>query len=110
MTLFCGIDPGYKGGIAVINHKGIATVRPMPVIVINKGKKGKRRRAYDHAEFARLFSKIGEKDCYACVEEQQAFPGQGVVSMFSAGCGFCMIKQCLHDFGISHEVVSFNPL
>jgi crossover junction endodeoxyribonuclease RuvC len=101
--MFVGVDPGLNGGIAIINQKGIATARVMPTVAIKRG--GKNRHTYDHAELARLFKEIGEADCYVCVEEQQAFPGQGVVSMYSIGYGYGMLIQCLHDFNIRFETV-----
>ena len=64
--MILGIDPGKQGGIAFLNGEG-ATVYPMP----------------DLNEFIEMVKH--HKPKHAFVEKQQAFRGQGVVSMFTLG-------------------------
>jgi crossover junction endodeoxyribonuclease RuvC len=72
-----GIDPGKKGGIAVIDGKGQESlVWPMPLA----GKE------IDWTRVADLLEWNGPK--FAYVEKVHAMPGQGVTSMFSFGKNF----------------------
>lgn len=103
MVLTCGIDPGLQGGYAMIEQNGVETHivgKPLPTIPLTKTK-----RKYDHATISAIFSNLGDLNCYAVLEEQHAMPKQGVTSMFSIGYGFGLLKQCLVDFKIPHEVV-----
>lgn len=70
---FIGIDPGSKGGVAII-YEAHVSVNQMPMIQIKeKGKKVKNivdvRKIYD------LF--IGEADCVVAVEAQWSRPSDG---------------------------------
>ena len=101
MVSACGIDPGLQGGIATIRESGEITAHIMPTLKIGK------KRTLDNAMLTATFSFLKTLDikCYAVLEQQQAMPKQGVVSMMSIGYGFGALKQCLVDFGIPHEVV-----
>ena len=110
---FIGIDPGLNGGIATITPEGIVTVIPIPTVTIQVN--GKNRTRYNHTELANIFRKLGKQDCFAILEEQQPRPiyfkdkhgkekMQGATSLYTTGCGFCMLKQALVDFEISHEI------
>jgi sulfur carrier protein ThiS len=120
MVLICGIDPGLHGGIATINPEGIVTAIPIPTITIQVN--GKDRTAYDHTKVAHIFRKLGiyhmlgKHDCFAVLEEQQPRPTfykdkqgkvkkQGATSLYTTGCGFCLLKQALIDFEIPHEII-----
>ena len=98
MVLSIGIDPGLQGGIAIISMEEIKTLK-MPVI--SQGKK----KTYDHPQLRLLFQRLYPLEPYAILEQQQPMPKQGVTSMFSIGYGFGVLKQCLVDFAIPHEVV-----
>jgi hypothetical protein len=109
-----GIDPGLHGGIATINSKEIIVARAIPTITIQVN--GKDRTTYNHTEVAYVFSKLVEDDCFAVLEEQQPRPTfykdkqgkvkkQGATSLYTTGCGFCLLKQALVDFEISHEII-----
>lgn len=95
---FIGIDPGLHGGIAIVYPDRIETF-PMPLLSSQKG-----LNAYDHFWLKRFFN-LATSDSYAVLEQQQAMPEQGVVSMLTIGYGFGALKQCLVDFAIPHEVV-----
>ena len=110
---FIGIDPGLHGGIATINQEGIVTAIPIPTVTIQKNEKN--RTTYNHTELSSIFRNIGY-DCFAVLEEQQPRPvyykdkqgkekKQGATSLYTTGCGFCLLKQALIDFKISHEII-----
>lgn len=111
---FVGIDPGLHGSIAIINPEGIVTAIPIPTVTIQIN--GKDRTAYNHTEIANIFSNLGKHDCFVVLEEQQPRPvyykdkhgkekKQGATSLYTIGCGFCLLKQALIDFGIPHEII-----
>ena len=114
VLMIIGVDPGLRGGIAAINPIGTVTAIPIPTVTIQKNEK--KRTTYDHTTLASIFRKISERDCYAVLEEQQPRPvyykdkygkekRQGATSLYTTGCGFCMLKQVLVDFNISHEII-----
>jgi len=98
---YIGIDPGLQGGIATIRNSGEMTTLIMPTHKIGK------KRVLDNARLAGIFSlsDLLNIKSYAILEQQQPMPKQGVTSMFSIGYGFGVLKQCLIDFSIPHEVV-----
>ena len=118
--LYVGVDPGLHGGISTINPEGIVTAIPIPTVTIQVN--GKDRTAYDHTRVAHIFHKLGiyhklgKHDCFAVLEEQTPRPvfykdkqgkvkKQGATSLYTTGCGFCLLKQALVDFEISHEII-----
>lgn len=114
MVLICGVDPGLHGGIATINPEGVVTAIPIPTVTIQKN--GKNRTTYNHTEVGNIFRELGKHDCFAVLEEQQPRPvyykdkrgkekKQGATSLYTTGCGFCLLKQALVDFEISHEII-----
>ena len=111
---FIGIDPGLSGGIATINPEGAITAIPIPTITIQVN--GKDRTRYNHTEVGNIFRERGKHDCFAILEELQPRPiyfkdkhgkkkMQGATSLYTTGCGFCMLKQALIDFEIPHEII-----
>ena len=109
-----GVDPGLHGGIATINQEGIVTAIPIPTITTQIN--GKDRTTYNHTEVGNIFRELGKQVCFAVLEEQQPRPvfykdkqgkvkKQGATSLYTTGCGFCLLKQALTDFGISHEII-----
>lgn len=93
-TLFIGIDPGKKGGIAVIDtERGIRHTAP-----------------YSDKELitvCRFESWEGNTDhIMCCLEKVGAMPGQGVVSMFTFGRGVGYIKGVLESFGIPYQEIT----
>ena len=98
---FIGIDPGLQGAIATIRESGYIDAIILPTFFNGK------KTVLDNSTLASRFSLFNTTDIkwYAVLEQQQAMPKQGVTSMFSIGYGFGVLKQCLVDFSISHEVV-----
>lgn len=90
--IYIGIDPGKKGGIAVLTPEigGIIAeayqLTGMKLIEIIKGHEG---------------------NCFACIEKVGARPNQGVVSMFSFGEGYGYIKGVFDALDVPY--VSVTP-
>lgn len=91
-----GIDPGQKGGIAVLGaNEGEVGVLPMPA---------------DVAELAAylssvVWSRAAGVHAYAFVERAQAMPKQGVSSMFTYGRHFGTIEGILHAMRVPYTLV-----
>jgi len=98
---YIGIDPGLQGGIATIRESGYIDAIILPTFFNGK------KTVLNNSTLASMFSLLNAMDikCYAILEQQQPMPKQGVTSMFSIGYGFGVLKQCLVDFSIPHEVV-----
>ena len=94
MKIVFGIDPGLKGGISVYYNNQIRYAIPMPV-----GADGE----IDALRLSTVIRKI--RDCIryelsganrqyvAYIEKVGAMPGQGVVSMFTFGNGYGVVKS-----------------
>ncbi len=88
-TLFIGIDPGKKGGIAYIDTTGIYSTTP-----------------FGSAALIELLEEARYRECVCCLEKVGAMPGQGVVSMFNFGQSVGYIKGMLEAFGIPYQEIS----
>jgi hypothetical protein len=90
---FIGIDPGQKGGIAILDENS-ATAWRMPE---------------EATEIARLFRleilDCGE-DIIAAIEHVHSMPKQGVASSFKFGEGFGVLKGVLAAYSIPFVLVS----
>lgn len=86
--IFIGIDPGKKGGVAIMDDDRI-TVLP-----------------WDDQKFVDVMAETMNKGkCIAAVEKVGAMPGQGVTSMFSFGQSYGFILGVLTAFGIGYQLV-----
>lgn len=85
-----GIDPGQKGAIALLGDYGkLYVVETMP-----------------HSIAAIREVIFREGNVRLCVlEKQQAFPGQGVCSMFSFGVHYGALQGILTCLGIPYQLV-----
>ena len=82
-----GIDPGLSGAIAFLPRDWPAWVEDMPTQ--GHSKTGFVKRAVDCAALSRMLRPYGLSGNARCVMEKvNAFPGQGVGSMFSLGMSF----------------------
>lgn len=93
MTIWIGIDPGKKGGVAVIFRNEVS-VYP-----------------WDDTEFVKKMDEmrgranLGAEPIVAAVEKVGAMPGQGVTSMFSFGQSYGFILGVLTALGIPYQLV-----
>jgi crossover junction endodeoxyribonuclease RuvC len=92
-----GIDPGLSGGIAVIHSDGRVIAEPMPVVETAKGKE------LDEQELISLL----QVDLWpkVFIERVHAMPKQGVVSMFTFGVGWGLVRGICAGLGLSYELV-----
>ena len=86
--IYIGVDPGKKGGVAIIDGDGAEVY------------------AWDDQTFVNVMAATMNKGkCIAAVEKVGAMPGQGVTSMFSFGQSFGFILGVLTAFGIGYQLV-----
>jgi crossover junction endodeoxyribonuclease RuvC len=88
--IYIGIDPGKKGGVAIISDDGVKVYQW-----------DDQRFIEDMRQHANWLDK-----CVAAVEKVGAMPGQGVTSMFSFGQSYGFILGVLTAFGIPYQLVS----
>ena len=100
-----GIDVGLGGGVAVFDDGKLFAVYDIPTFTVKSGKKN--RREYN----AHHLAKTLREHCYddstmAVMEKLNAFPGQGVSSVFKLGEGFGVWKGLLAALNIPFELVA----
>ena len=90
--IYIGVDPGKKGGFAVIDACGAPYVRP-----------------WDDGEFVHdmcvISGDMEPRELVACVEKVGAMHGQGVNSMFTFGKAAGFIEGVLAALGIGVQLV-----
>jgi len=98
--IFIGIDPGLKGGLAVIDGSLIADLRIMPAVKVGNKKQ------LDERQLVHLFKgwKSGT-EITTYIELVGSRPGQGVTSMFNFGLGWGIVRGILSGLSISYELV-----
>jgi len=103
--IFIGIDNGLSGGLAAYDRDtGELRITPMPVIGVKTAKGNKNE--YDIQEIIRWFDQLPKGPQMVVLEKAQAFPGQGVVSMFSVGRGFGIMEGILASRKWPYTIVS----
>ncbi len=91
MRTFIGIDPGKKGGIAVIRDDVAVAYKIRDTLGDNRD----------------LFEQISEySNSFCLIEEVHAMPGNGVRSMFEFGKNFGMLLTFLSSNYIAFETVT----
>ena len=88
---FIGIDPGAKGGIAVLYSDGEVETFSIPESLGGLWK---------------IFKTLGKLKCKAYIEHVHAMPGQGVTSMFSFGCRVGELHMGLAAAMIPFEIIT----
>src|SRR3990167_9430112 len=100
--IYTGIDNGVGGAISCFNSEtSELKAYPMPVVNVKKAKGNKRE--YDLRAIIDLIKSFGSINM-AILERAQAFPGQGVVSMFNIGRGFGMLEGILAALEIPYII------
>ena len=89
-----GIDPGLSGGLALVDAASGAldVIHPMPV---SEAKWLSTKRRLDVASLADLLSRLRNYTDFAAIENVHAMPKQGVVSVFTFGEQFGVIRGIL---------------
>lgn len=85
---YIGIDPGAKGGIAIIGDGGTCA-RPLSPEALRA-----------------MLTSVPTTNALCFVEQVGAMPGQGVTSMFNFGKGYGYILGVLETLGIPYQTVS----
>lgn len=95
-----GIDPGNRGGIALIHNDNIQ-VYPTPTeeILVNK----RRKTFLNLQEIAELIRKLSPNLCY--MEKVTAMPNQGVTSMFNFGMGYGALQGILTALNVPTTLI-----
>lgn len=86
--MYVGVDPGKKGGFALISDDGKVHVD-----------------IWDEERFIYCMKRVSDRRVVAAVEKVGAMPGQGVTSMFSFGQSYGFIMGVLRALGISYQLV-----
>ena len=93
--IYLGVDPGKKGGIAIINEY-TGTYSTVP---------------YSDDALKRCMGDVGEqifaekREAICCLEKVGAMPHQGVTSMFNFGVSYGFIKGILEICGIPYQEI-----
>ncbi|MBA2480444.1 MAG: Holliday junction endonuclease [Planctomycetes bacterium] len=98
MRIIIGCDPGLDGGLAAIASDGLETL-VMPVIPVGK------KRQIDEDVLTSWLRRQAVARALVLIEDVHARPGQGVVSMFTFGTGWGLVRGICRGLGLSYELV-----
>ena len=104
--LFIGIDNGYSGAIVMVDDLGHVYIHPMPTVTYElktksaKTGKPKHKTEYVLPVIVEIFKNHANENPTVMLERAQAMPSQGVVSMFSTGEGYGIMKGMLAALGV----------
>lgn len=103
--IYIGVDPGLTGGVAVVGA-GVVRADDMPTFAYSAT--GAVKRAVDVVALSRSLQAVTTlDDCILTIERVNAFPGQGVSSVFSLGMSFWGVVGVAAGLGI--PIVLVNP-
>ena len=85
--VYIGIDPGQKGGYAIIDGNNVAAY------------------PWDDKEFIEFAKSLDSEHSVCCLEKVGAMPKQGVSSTFSFGKAAGFIEGVLQTCGIAYQLV-----
>lgn len=85
--VYIGIDPGQKGGYAIIDGDSVRTY------------------SWDDKAFIEFAKNLDNSNCVCCLEKVGAMPKQGVSSMFNFGKSAGFIEGVLQTCGIPYQLV-----
>ena len=101
MTLFCGMDNGKHGGIAIINEKEeILMLVPMPVIEIGKAID------YDIKAISKIFCDLPDERVYVCLEKSFMLFRNGCKANYNIGWNMGAMEGVFSALEISYEIVA----
>lgn len=99
MTAYIGIDPGFKGAIAIIAEEGEVKIIDSPTLMVGTKKE------HHVPEMMRILAPY-IFDTVAAIEKVHSMPKQGVASAFTFGKGYGLWLGLLAAMGIPHEEVT----
>ena len=85
--IYLGIDPGQKGGYAIIDGDKVETY------------------PWNDTEFIKFAKELDATHCVCCLEKVGAMPKQGVTSTFNFGKSAGFIEGVLQTCGIPYQLV-----
>ena len=97
--MIIGIDPGQKGGIAVLAGNALLALYPMPVI--QEGSKN----ILDEFRLRKILGEHKTPDTHVFLEKCQSMPGQGVSSTFRYGTGYGILRGICLGLDIRRTLV-----
>lgn len=100
MTIYIGIDPGFKGAVGIIESDGSVRIVDTPSGII-----GKSKREYFIPKMVEILAPY-VVDAYVAIEKVHAMPRQGVASAFTFGKGFGLWLGILGSLAIPYDEVT----
>jgi len=97
-AIVIGVDPGLDGALAAINGDSLV-MTPMPVFAAGG------KRYIDEPRVVNWLIDHAVRNARVFIESVHAMPGQGVVSMFTFGCGWGQVRGICAGLGIPYELV-----
>lgn len=113
--VFIGIDPGFRGGIALIHptNSEYHDAVDIPTLTIDSGSKTKKgnkskRQIYDNAVLWEMFKLIKSHNSHItiCLEKMQPMPVDTPLTSFSLGAAHAMWPLFFYSHGIAYEEIS----
>lgn len=104
--LYIGVDPGFKGGISVVEEGKSPIVYNMPVIISMV--KNKKKTKYDIDAIVDIFKAYGNRKATFTLERVSVRPGEGGCSAFNFGEGFGTLKGIAVALG--YELIIVSPV
>lgn len=107
IRVFCGIDPGLEGAVAIVNARGgFVDAYDTPTMLVKKSNGGKKN-TYLAGDMFRILEGIVSTHDVACVaiEYQASRPGQGAPATFSQGFGYGLWTMALAAVSVPYEIV-----
>jgi crossover junction endodeoxyribonuclease RuvC len=102
-----GLDPGVSGAVGVLTEAGAyVEVFDMPTVLANKSSKRLMVSPVELANLMRARLQDAAGDAVAVTEGVNAFPDQGVASVFAFGKSYGILLGVVAALGISLHVVS----
>jgi crossover junction endodeoxyribonuclease RuvC len=98
MKVVLGCDPGISGGLAAIKSNGLE-LAIMPVIRVGS------KCQIDEVALVAWMRSQAHLHPHVMIEAVHAMPGQGVVSMFSFGTSWGILRGICIGVGLSYELV-----
>lgn len=99
--IIIGIDPGLSGAIATINLKG----KPLRIMLMPVVKVGKRRQL-DEQAIREFFERRILSIEHIFIEKVHSMPGQGVVSTFTFGTGWGILRGLCAGLHLPYTLVA----
>ena len=92
MKRFIGIDPGQKGGIAIIDKQSIIEIEVHDI-------------PKNACDLYNILQHVDNADIFCMLEQAQPMPKQGVKGVFTYGIGYGKIIAVLEILGIPFQTI-----